>query len=498
MQKNTLPEGKHCPPCFTAPQTPPQPEQTPEKEAACCNAPPQKPTIAVTPSLLAGALASYAVGWLYVKYVLMNVRAHDPASFAGYGLLAFCACFFGGVEALMRKARRPAAAESLLIAAACLLLAADITAKNLWLRHLDGLEYYELWALHGLAAYWVVCRAGLLTQQKTGPFLPWDGFQALVLLPFGNFFLRARVLWAALVKSAKRAGCRKKAAVWPAAITLLAALPVFCFAVSLLSGADGNFGRLLQGLAERVVLPKALLENLGWFVWGLPVGAYLFGLAGGALRTVPRPGRAAGLQAEAEHLRAAPKNALTLVLAVFSALYLAFFALQASYLLGGFTGRLPQGFTAANYARQGFFELCAVVLLNFCLLAAAAKCSAVPLRQDKALKALSLALCAANLFFCAVSFSKLYLYVSRFALTPRRVLSSWFVLVLAVLTVLAIATILRPFGAIRAGAAAVCVLFLALCLSQPQIWLRAVNRQMTRNGLVQEVEPWLLEWEIKR
>ena len=172
----------------------------------------------------------------------------------------------------------------------------------------------------------------------------------------------------------------------------------------------------------------------------------------------------------------------------FLALYLLFFALQASYLLGGFAGRLPAGFTAAGYARQGFFQLCAIVVLNFGLLVLAAKLTRRPLRQSPALKALSLCLCGANLLFAAVSFSKLYLYISRFGLTPKRVLSSWFALVLAVLSVLAALSILRPFRAVRAGVLAFCGLFLLLCLCQPDLLIHKANRQLYRAGVLQELD----------
>ncbi len=112
----------------------------------------------------------------------------------------------------------------------------------------------------------------------------------------------------------------------------------------------------------------------------------------------------------------------------------------------------------------------------------AAKLSRRPLRQSPALKALSLCLCGANLLFAAVSFSKLYLYISRFGLTPKRVLSSWFAQVLAVLSVLAALSILRPFRAVRAGVIAFCGLFLLLCLCQPDLLIHKANRQLYRTG----------------
>lgn len=49
-------------------------------------------------------------------------------------------------------------------------------------------------------------------------------------------------------------------------------------------------------------------------------------------------------------------------------LYVLFFVSQFPYFLGGFTGELAEGFTYAEYARKGFFELCAVCCINFAVI----------------------------------------------------------------------------------------------------------------------------------
>ena len=88
----------------------------------------------------------------------------------------------------------------------------------------------------------------------------------------------------------------------------------------------------------------------------------------------------------------------------------------------------------------------------------------------------------------------MFLYIRRFGFTPNRVVSGWFILMLAVLTVLALASIFRPFPVARAAAAVFCAMFLALCLSQPDLWLRAANRQLAAAGVVEkeDIGHWLL------
>ena len=135
-----------------------------------------------------------------------------------------------------------------------------------------------------------------------------------------------------------------------------------------------------------------------------------------------------------------------------------------------------------------------MVVLNFSVLTAAAKTSRTPLRQSPVLKGLAAALCLSNLLFAAVGASKMFLYIRRFGFTPNRIVSGWFILVLAVLTVLALVSIFRPFAVVRAAAAVFCAMFLALCLSQPDVWLRAANRQLAAAGVVEreDVGDWLL------
>lgn len=438
--------------------------------------------------MVPAALVSWLWGWTYARGLLFGFE------YRAVFMALFCLLFFAGVEGMCRAAARPASKESRLWLALWGLLAADYIFKISALYYYDAVQTWEFLALHLAAAYWVLARTGSLTEGRTGPFLPLDGLRALVTVPFGNFFLRIRVLGRALIDWLRGLAGRKKGSVWAGVVTLCVAAPVLALAAGLLSSADDAFGAALENFFRWFTLPEAVFTELMYFAVGLPVGAYLFGLAAGALKKAPDPARGASLRAEAEKLRLAPGGALGLCLALLLALYVLFFSIQLNYLTGGFFGHLPEGFTAAEYARRGFFELCAVVVLNFSVLTAAAKTSRTPLRQSPVLKGLAAALCLSNLLFAAVGASKMFLYIRRFGFTPNRIVSGWFILVLAVLTVLALVSVFRPFPVVRAAAAVFCAMFLALCLSQPDVWLRAANRQLAAAGVVEreDVGDWLL------
>ena len=120
----------------------------------------------------------------------------------------------------------------------------------------------------------------------------------------------------------------------------------------------------------------------------------------------------------------------SLLTALFCLLYLLFFVVQARYLFGAFTRSLPEGFIVSEYARQGFFELCKVMAVNFVLLWLVTRLSAKPLRENRAGTALCVILLAESMLFAVIAFSKLLLYISCFGFTPRRLQSSWLVCVL--------------------------------------------------------------------
>ena len=112
--------------------------------------------------------------------------------------------------------------------------------------------------------------------------------------------------------------------------------------------------------------------------------------------------------------------------------YFLFFAVQSSYLFGAFTRTLPEDFTVAQYAREGFFELCRVMAINFSLLYLVSRSSAKPIREDKVQRITATLLIIAGMIFAVIAMSKLVLYIMCFGFTPKRLQSSWLVLLLFV------------------------------------------------------------------
>ena len=446
MENHPHAEGKTCPPSVGVPKYGAGASQSVSRNVQ------SSPRFSVTIPQLLAALASYGVGYLYLRLLF-------EGWYRGPGLAVFAAVFCLWTEGFSRAERRPAPRESRLWLGvlAVLCLAACL--------HPTGLTFTAcLLAAHGAAAYWALARTGMLAEGITGPLLPLDLLSAFVVLPFGRFFLRLRTLLAGVDQlRPRRGGLRRLGLVL---LTLAVMLPVWGMAIQLLSQADVGFALLtrdLTGWAARL-LPRPDAFTLVMLVLSLPVGAWLYGLVGGALRRTVPPVNGQAIRTGAEALRVAPCPAVAAALAGTCLLYVLFFAVQAGYLFGAFTGHLPAGLTAANYARQGFFELCLVCALNFALLAGAAKLSRSPLRTRPLLCGLAALLCAETFLFGLVAAAKLGLYIQRFGLTERRLFSAWAIGMLLLAAVLALARLRRAFASVRVLTLTCAVSFAAVCL----------------------------------
>ena len=374
------------------------------------------------------ALTGYLIGFLWVCCFLTGFwePAWDGRITHGYPLypLLFCAVFFpwAGFSLAGKKAPR----EHIFWLVCALLIALAIACKRS-----RAAGFWAYFALHGLAAYWVVCRSGLLTEGESGVALLPDLLNALIVFPFGGFFLRSGTVFSRLMNAVGSRRCadpgsRKNLLI--SLLIILCALPFLILAGSLLGQADESFRQLLSGMIGFLTYPQGVprwAEEVGYrFRLGLPVGAYLFGLVGTCLRRTEPVRHAPG------SLRFAPSAALIAVFCGFCGLYLLFFVVQAGHLLGAFFGSVPGTLTAAQYAREGFFQLCLVMAVNFGLLFAASAISRTPLTEHRGLRRCADVLMAQSILLAVTAAGRLGLYIRRFGFTPLRLLSMWGILVL--------------------------------------------------------------------
>lgn len=363
------------------------------------------------------ALAGFAMGYLYVSCFLGGFTARGVMK--TWYPLVFALAFVLWGAAIGRK--RPQNPDARLWLGAVLLIAAALA-----LNRGRAVEGWGVLALHGAAGMWSICSMGAAFGAEHPLFFLWDGLNAFLLLPFGNFFLRLRDLFrgAAALRRAGPEEKKRRKEIWIVLACLLLALPVLFWTAGLLAQADANFGAVLGKIKIdfRFQMPW-------WFVGkvllGLPVAAYLYGLLAGAANRQPPDKQAAAKRLEG--LQKLPPMAANAVWVMFIGLYLLFFTVQAGNLLAVFGGKVPGKLTAAEYARSGFFQLCLVMAINFILL----ELGSLFARVNPLGKGFSGILLVQSLFLAVTAGAKLWLYIARFGFTPLRLLSAWAVVVLS-------------------------------------------------------------------
>lgn len=369
---------------------------------------------------------------MYLAAFLYTAITYDTAS-----LLAFCALFIAMTEYRFWPVKR--SAESL-VWLGCLVLIALCTAFG---RNLVWGELSFLF-LHLFAIYWVLCRSGRLCGGESGHLLPLDALHGTIVFPFKHFFLRIRTVFYTLTHLRKQEKKASAAVVAAVILALFVSFGLLVLALGQLSSADAAFAQAAQTLLSHLRF-TVNIDTLLRVIVSLPVGAYLFGLIAGSGRESPEilQARGSAVETSLEAFRKVPCAVWTGVAAVFAAVYLAFFCLQASYLFGAFTKTVPEGFTVAEYARQGFFSLCRVMAVNFALLWLVTRSSAKPVRQHRPALVLCVVLLCQSMLFALIAASKLYLYIETFGFTPKRLQSSWLVVVLFAFCVSALYSLLR-------------------------------------------------------
>ena len=206
-------------------------------------------------------------------------------------------------------------------------------------------------------------------------------------------------------------------------IGLACAVPVLLILVPLLISSDAAFAGLVG---------KLDWDAAGKGFFALIPASFAALLLFSLLYTVEREERTAGDKPR----KGLEPAAVTAFLAAVSAAYVLYLLSQFAYFTDAFRGLLPEDFTVAEYARRGFFEMCAIVAINLGLIVlAVGLCRKAEGRIPAAVKALALFLCLFSLVLVATALSKMVLYMRSFGLTRLRVLTSAFMVFLAAVVI---------------------------------------------------------------
>lgn len=414
------------------------------------------------------AFLSMLAGFLFIRLCLYHVT----------GLLTtvlFCLIFTLCILYL-KKSGRTFRREHKLLAAVCYLFSFvyTITANSL----LKSLNTVFLLLVGSLFIY-TVCH----TEGNVFRFLPYSLRKAFFSAPFANFGKCS----AAAVSAVK--GTHSGKNLFYVLGGLLIAVPMTIVVAALLCSADENMKRMIESLFFEP--DEELLVLIPHLAFGVLAGSWLFSmLYSNVTGRNLNPLEQADCERRILGMRFLPNPMVYAAVTPICVLYVMFFVSQFQYFLGGFTGELASGFTYAEYARKGFFELCWVCCINFAVIGVmsffAKLCGVV---KPLMLKIYTLFLAVSSLILAGTAIAKMFLYIDNYGMTQLRVYTTWFMILLIIGFVLIIIRQFRfTLPVCKIGFAVFTVMFGLLCFSRPDAWMTQYNAEMYLAGELEEFD----------
>lgn len=437
------------------------------------------------PGYLPAALLSYPLAYFYTRCVLF--QAGDGIR---WGMPLFALLYLLGVGLFARAQKRPAQPEARFWAVCWLVQNAAIALHG---PHPGAsLEIWQWLAWHAAAVLWTMARTGMLAAGVSGLFTPLDLLAGVTVLPWRDFLLRLRALYHGLAAALRSAGSARRKRLLGGAVSAALALAACLFAGNQLAGVDASFAALFDRLLGWLRRPFACdPESLLYLATSLPVGAWLFGLAGGGLRRAAPPWPQARLRAALAAAPRLPASAGWAVPGALCGVYTLFFALQTREFAAALAGGTLSAVSASAFAVTGFWELCRILLLDFAVLAALQLFGA-PLRTPGRRRTLLTLFAAYGLAFALLAAAKLGAYLWLYGPTPRRMLAGWVLAVLALCCVLALVWLWRPLPAARIAVLALAGSFALFCCLPLERLCIDENLRRYETGRIETVDAGLL------
>ncbi|MEK7583451.1 MAG: DUF4173 domain-containing protein [Patescibacteria group bacterium] len=209
---------------------------------------------------------------------------------------------------------------------------------------------------------------------------------------------------------------------------ILLALPMVILFLLLFSSADLVFKKYLTGIIDINIISGDTIFML--FRILIITGIFL-----GALRllvhVVDSPAKSMQIARRLGDLE------IAVFLGILNAVFFTFIVIQLTYLFGGQQNITAQGFTYADYARRGFFELIAAAALSLVLIWGAERSLAVPEQKlPQSFRWLASGLVIQVLIMMISAFKRLSLYEQAYGFTNLRFYSHVAIILIAIILIL--------------------------------------------------------------
>lgn len=235
---------------------------------------------------------------------------------------------------------------------------------------------------------------------------------------------------------------------------------------------------------------SAVFSHIASIVFGIPIGIYLYGIY---ISSVDNKQIALISEENCKKIEQKIQIAptVTALAAVIPLLivYVIFFVSQWQYYVSGFTGKLPENFSYAEYAREGFFQLCIVSAINLAVITAVIVLTKKGRFHSAVMKTLTVIFSVFTLILISTALSKIAMYIKYYGLTQKRVYATWFMVVLAMIFItVTLSRFITKIKAPAVSAAILVVAFAALSLCNADRLIAKYNIDRYLDGTHENID----------
>ena len=252
---------------------------------------------------------------------------------------------------------------------------------------------------------------------------------------------------------------------------------------------DNGFTDLLNKIFDFSI--ENVFYHIFSLIFAIPIGMYIFGLfisaADNKCKDILDEDSCKSI---IKSVRIAPMVTILAAVIPLIFVYVVFFISQWKYYVSPFSGSLPQNFSYADYAREGFFQLCIVSTINFGVILLIM----LFMQRNKGIHTVVLRMFTVifsfiTLVLMSTAVAKMIMYIDCYGLTQKRVYATWFMVVLALLfIIISIRQFVPKIKAVALSAMVCVVLFTVLTLSNVDAIIAGYNVDRYINGTLETVD----------
>lgn len=259
---------------------------------------------------------------------------------------------------------------------------------------------------------------------------------------------------------------------------IVCALPVLLIVVPLLIKSDAAFEGMVNSLFSNT-FSTFLKVNIG-LALALFVIAYGFSLKFGKVAKIGKP-----------KFKGMENVYIISFLSSIAFCYLLYLFSQLAYFFSAFKGFLPEGdITYAEYARKGFFEMCAIAVINLIIVFVSLLLAKKPKgKVGFGVKAVATFISLFTLIIIATAISKMVLYIDAYGMTVKRLTTSAFMVFLGLVFIsLAFKVYCRKINIIKTALATAGIIVLLLGVFNVNTICAEYNYQAYANGKLETID----------